>query len=77
MGIFLREAALHFCLPFQSGSNLKGKNLLQEEQILSFKGRLFKTGKRKAQKLFPFVKMAERVDFSIRVISLGGVCIQL
>ena len=29
----------HFCLLFQWGSTLKGKNLLLEEQILSFKSR--------------------------------------
>ena len=38
---FLRKQLchFHFSAPFLVGSTLKGKNLLQEEQILSFQSR--------------------------------------
>ena len=56
-----------FCLPFPMGSTLKGKNLLLLEQILSFKSiphfgksEMSRGENRKTQKLFPFVKMAEK-----------------
>ena len=65
----------YICLHFQCGSILKGKNLLPKEQILSCKSRshvertsLPREGNRKSQKLFPFVKLAER---------LGGILIHL
>ena len=37
----LGKQLYYFCLPFQLESTLKGKNLLLEEQILSFKIRSY------------------------------------
>ena len=63
------------------GQLLKEKNLLLEEQILSLKSslNLRKEALRNLQKLFPLVKMVEEGTdlYHIRMISLGGVYIQL
>ena len=68
MGTFTREVThLHICCPSQEGLTLKGKNLLHEEQILSFKSnpqfgsaRTTREANRKSQKFFPLVNMTEK-----------------
>ena len=69
MGTLYGEATLLFSvlLLFKMVSTLKGKNLLPEEQILSFQSRLYfgkhwssREAIRKSQKLFPFAKIVEK-----------------
>ena len=58
----------HFCVPSNVGSTIKGKNLLQEEQILSFKSRpllkgfCFPEKQARSQKLSPIEIMAEKCE---------------
>ena len=71
MGTLSGEATLchfHGCLPFKLGSSHEGKNLLQSEQIHSFKSRshlekIWSSGQanRMSRKLSPFENMAEKV----------------
>ena len=69
MDTFSGITSLPFSPPFEWVSSLLGKNLLPQEQILSFKSipllsraSSYKEPNTKPEKLFPFEKIVEKVE---------------